>query len=55
MPTATFAQRVAAILSAVIGAFGVFCAAYSVALPDVAALAIILFGCVGALNYLSHR
>ena len=48
-------QRTSAILSAVMGGFGVFFAIYSSVSADVAAQAIILLGCACALSYFSQR
>jgi CBS-domain-containing membrane protein len=46
-----FVPWATAILAAVMGGFGVFCAAYSFASPDVAGPAIILLGCACVLSY----
>jgi CBS-domain-containing membrane protein len=51
----TLVQRVTAILSAVMGGAGVFCATYSFTSPDVAATAITLLSCACALHYFCRR
>jgi hypothetical protein len=51
MLSSIFIQRTIAILAALMGGFGVYCAVYSAASPEVAAKAIILLGCAGALSY----
>jgi hypothetical protein len=50
-----FVQWTTAILAALMGGFGVFCAVYSSASPEVAAKAIILLGCACALSYFGQR
>jgi multisubunit Na+/H+ antiporter MnhB subunit len=55
MLSSMFIQRTTAILAAVMGGFGVFFAVYSSASPEVAAKAIVLLGCAGALSYFGER
>jgi hypothetical protein len=50
-----FVPLATAILAAVMGGFGVFCAVYSSASHDVAAPAIILLSGAYALNYFCER
>ena len=48
-------QRATALLSAVLGGFGVFCVLYSFSAPDIAAEALILLGAALAVSYFSTR
>ena len=48
-------QRATAVLSAVLGGFGVFCVIYSFANPHIAAEALILLGAALAVSYFSAR
>jgi multisubunit Na+/H+ antiporter MnhB subunit len=52
---AFLAQRATALLSALLGGFGVFCVLYSFTTPDIAAEALILLGAALALSYFSTR
>lgn len=55
MLSSMFIQWTTAILAAVMGGFGVFCAVQSSASPEVAVKSIILLGCACALSYFSQR
>jgi multisubunit Na+/H+ antiporter MnhB subunit len=48
-------QRAMALISALLGGFGVFCVLYSFAAPEIAAKALILLGAALALCYFSTR
>jgi multisubunit Na+/H+ antiporter MnhB subunit len=55
MLQAFLVQRATALLSALLGGFGVFCVLYSFSTPDIAAEALILLGAALALSYFSIR
>jgi multisubunit Na+/H+ antiporter MnhB subunit len=55
MLPAIFVQWTTAILAAVMGGFGVFCAVYSFTAPEVAAKAVMLLGCACILSYFGER
>jgi multisubunit Na+/H+ antiporter MnhB subunit len=55
MLQAFLVQRATALLSALLGGFGVFCVLYSFTTPDIAAEALILLGAALALSYFSTR
>jgi hypothetical protein len=48
-------QRAMALVSALLGGFGVFCVVYSFATPHIAAEALILLGAALAVSYFSTR
>ena len=55
MLQAFLVQRATALISALLGGFGVFCVLYSFTTPDIAAEALILLGAALALSYFSTR
>ena len=50
-----FMQRAVALVSAILGGYGVFCVIYSFSRPDLAAQALILLGTALALSYVSNN
>jgi multisubunit Na+/H+ antiporter MnhB subunit len=48
-------QRAIALITALLGGFGVFCVIYSFAAPDIAGQALILLGAALAVSYFSNR
>jgi len=48
-------QRAMALVSALLGGFGVFCVVYSFATPHIAAEALFLLGAALAVSYFSTR
>jgi len=48
-------QRAAAVITALLGGFGVFCVLYSFAAPEIAAKALILLGAALTLGYFNTR
>jgi hypothetical protein len=48
-------QRATALISALLGGFGVFCVIYSFSTPHIAAEALILLGAALAVSYFSTR
>ena len=48
-------QRASALITAVLGGFGVFCVMYSFAAPHVAAQALILLGAALTMSYFNTR
>ncbi len=50
-----FVQRATALISAVLGGYGVFCVIYSFASPEIAGQALILLGAAIILSQLSSR
>jgi hypothetical protein len=55
MMQAALMQRALALVSALLGGFGVFCVIYSFATPHIAAQALILLGAAMAVGYFSER
>jgi multisubunit Na+/H+ antiporter MnhB subunit len=52
---ASLVQRTTALISAVLGGYGVFCVIYSFSSPEIAVQALILLGAAITLSYLSSR
>ena len=48
-------QRATALISALLGGFGIFCVIYSFSNPHIAAEALILLGAALAVSYFSER
>ena len=48
-------QRASAVISALLGGFGVFCVIYSFTDPQIAIQALVLLGAALAVNYFSAR
>jgi tryptophan synthase beta subunit len=48
-------QRAMAVVTALVGGFGVFCVVYSFTAPDIAAQGLILLGLALAMSYFSSR
>jgi multisubunit Na+/H+ antiporter MnhB subunit len=48
-------QRATAVITAMLGGFGVFCVIYSFAAPHIAAQALMLLGAALAMSYFSTR
>jgi hypothetical protein len=55
MLRATLAQCATALISAVLGGYGVFCVIYSFSSPEMAGQALILLGAAIVLGHLSYR
>jgi multisubunit Na+/H+ antiporter MnhB subunit len=52
---ASLVQRTTALISAVLGGYGVFCVIYSFSSPEIAGQALILLGAAIILSHLSSR